>query len=65
MFFTPPPQKDHLLNDNEEFDYGPFDRLDEIMSNTEAEYYSFVHEFPDAGTLLFSTLLSWHLSCKI
>ena len=44
-------QKDHLLNDNDEFDYGAFDRLGEVLSTTEAEYYTFVHEFSQAGII--------------
>ena len=47
-------QKDHLLNQNEEFDYGPFDRLGEIMTTTDAEYYTFVHEFSNAGPCTLS-----------
>ena len=45
--------KDHLLNTNEGFDYGPFNQLaNYIMTNLDVS--NFVHVFDEAGTYVFA-----------
>lgn len=45
--------KDHLLNSNEGFDYGPFNQLaNYIMTNVTVS--NFVHVFTEAGTYVFA-----------
>ena len=45
--------KDHLLNTNEGFDYGPFNQLENYIA-TNVDVSNFVHVFDEAGTYVFA-----------
>jgi len=45
--------KDHLLNTNEGFDYGPFNQLANYIA-TSVDVSNFVHVFNEAGTYVFA-----------
>ena len=48
--------KDHLLNDNPTFDYGPFRRLASLLQSS-VNFSTFIYAFEEAGTYVFSDSL--------